>query len=413
MKLISPVLLFVLLAVPLASAEVLPGFRTETLGSVDGFVSSVVTDSKNNIYVTTTDGWIHRLDGGESVRVAPLPTKAGGNGGLLGMALIDDRTAVVHYTTWDGDRVLDDVISRVDLFSGAERVLEVFPCDVNNRANGASSEHHGGNPIVASDGSIFVGIGEYGSRVTAQKPDWHGGKIYRIESDGRTSQYALGLRNPYDLAWDGETQRLVVADNGPNGGDEIHVIDQGANCGWPETFGNAPHMAGAVAPDYVFAQTVAPTGLARMSGANEIVRRGYLLATFVSKAIYYFPDLDTKPVADPVAIVDDFDEFIIDVTQAADGSIYFATANFAGTSSIHRLAVPKRGDCNGDGFADGRDVLAVMAEIGEAPSQRMIDAQNGAHAGSWGCDVTADGLIDSRDLARLTSQFMKKRAVRR
>ena len=413
MKRLRSVLAFFILVAPFAKGEMLPGFRAETLGTAAGFVSSIVADSQNRIYFTTTDGWIHRLEGGESVRVVSLPTAAGGNAGLLGMALLDDRTAVVHYTTWQGSKVLDDVISRVNLLTGAEEVLATFPCDINNRLNGASSEHHGGNPIVTPDGSILVGIGEYGGRVTAQRVDWHGGKIHRIDPSGRASQVAMGLRNPYDLAWDPETQRMVVADNGPKGGDEIHVIASGANCGWPETFGDEPPMPGAVAPDYVFPFTVAPTGIARMSGASPIVRRGYLLATFVARSIFYFHDLNTRPVADPIAIVSEFDDYIIDVTEAPNGEIYFATAAFPASSAIHRLVVPQRGDCNGDGLSDGRDIQALMSELDEAASQPMIRAQDGAHAGSWGCDVTADGLIDARDLEWLTSKLMKKRAVRR
>lgn len=412
MKYLSPVLMLLLCAFPL-SAETLPGFRVEKLGSVNGFVSSVVTDSKSTIYFTTTDGWIHRLDGANTVRVASLPTRAGGNGGLLGMALLDDRTAVVHYTTWEREKVLDDVISLVDLASGNESVLQVFPCDVVNRQNGASSEHHGGNPTVAPDGSIFVGIGEYGGRVAAQKPNWHGGKIFRLDRHGRTTQYALGMRNPYDLVWDPDQERLVVADNGPDGGDEIHVIDQGANCGWPQTYGNEPQMAGAVAPDYVFENTVAPTGLARLGGANPLLHRGFLLAAFVTRAIYYFPDLETRPIADPVAIISEFDDFIIDVTEARDGTIYFAAAMFPGTTTIHRLVPPARGDCNGDGFTDSRDVFALLSELGDGRIQRTIDVQDDAHAGSWGCDVTSDGIVDSRDLDKLASQLMRRRGVRR
>ena len=52
----------------------------------------------------------------------------------------------------------------------------------------------------------------------------------RIERSGRTTQYALGMRNPYDLVWDPQTGQLVVADNGPTRGDEVHVIEAGANC---------------------------------------------------------------------------------------------------------------------------------------------------------------------------------------
>jgi aldose sugar dehydrogenase len=412
MKLLSPVLAVFLFAFGPAQADTLPGFRVETLGTVSGFVSSVVVDSKGNVYFTTTDGWIHRLAGTSSVRVASLPTKAGGNGGLLGMALLDDRTAVVHYTLWSGEKVLDDVISTVDLVTGAERVLEAFACDVKNRENGASSEHHGGNPTVAGDGSIFVGIGEYNGRIASQRPEWNGGKIFRITRDGHATQYALGMRNPYDLAWDPVLQRLVVTDNGPDGGDEIHVIEQGANCGWPETYGSEPQISGTIAPDYVFPDTVAPTGLVRMSGANPLLTRGYLMGAFVTKSLYYFHDLAAQPVADPVPVVEGFDEFVIDVTESSKGEIYFATAAFPGTTSIHRLVVPARGDCNGDGFTDARDVMALMHELDEALSQPMLRVQYGAHAGSWGCDVTADGLIDSRDLQKLMSALMRKRAVR-
>lgn len=412
MKFLSPVFLILALALPV-TADTLKGFRVETLGSVTGFVSSVVVDSKDNVYFTTTDGWIHRLDGNASVRVASLPTKSGGNSGLLGMALLDDRTAVVHYTTWAGEKVLDDVVATVDLVTGAERVLHVFPADIRNRENGSSSEHHGGNPTVADDGSIYVGIGEYGGRVAAQRPDWNGGKIFRLDREGAVTQYALGLRNPYDLAWDPDMGRIVVADNGPDGGDEIHVIEQGSNCGWPDTYGNQAQIAGTVAPDYVFPNTVAPTGLTRLTGANDLLRHGYLVAAFVTKAVYYFPDLDTRPIVDPVAIVEGFDQFIIDVTQSPKGEIYFATAMFPGSTSIHRLTAPARGDCNGDASINYMDFVALTTELGEAPSQHMTRVQNGAHEGSWGCDVTGDGLVDAQDLQKLTSRLLKKRAVRR
>src|SRR6185295_18838409 len=224
-----------------ASAATLPGFRVEPLARAGSFVSSVVTDSNGTIYFTTTDGWIQRVDGSFATKTASLPTHAGGNGGLLGMALVDDRTAVVHYTTWDRDgeqdgdlaKVLDDVVSRVDLMTGAETVVHTFVCDIESRMRGASSEHHGGNPALGPDGSVFVGIGEYGGHVIAQKPEWNGGKVWHIERDGSTTQWALGMRNPYDLAWDPESQRVVVFVNREEGADEINLITEGSNCGWP------------------------------------------------------------------------------------------------------------------------------------------------------------------------------------
>lgn len=390
-----------------ARAGTLPGFRVEKVADVEGFVSSVVTDSQGVVYCTTTDGWIHRIDGTQAVPVAALPTKAGGNGGLLGMALLDDATAVVHYTTWSGEKVLDDVISTVDLATGAERVLKSFACDVEFRERGVSDEHHGGNLNIAPDGSIFVGIGEYGAYAIAQKPEWNGGKIWRLDREGNATQFAKGMRNPYDLAFDPQLQRVVVADNGANGGDELHVIETGVDCGWPIA------GPGTVAPDYVFPHTVAPTGLVRMSGANAMVRRGYLLATFVARSLFYFPNVGSQPIDDPVAIVDDFTDYIIDVTESSSGTIYLATASFLG-SEIQRLHVPPRGDCNGDGLVNTQDILPLVHEIDDGDVHPMITAQDGVYAGSWGCDVNADSVIDARDLDALLRLIpSRRRAIRR
>jgi aldose sugar dehydrogenase len=395
------VLLASLIFAGTAGAATLPGFRVETLARAEGFVSSVVTDSRGTIYFTTTDGWIHRVDGSSATRVASLPTHAGGNGGLLGMALLDDDTAAVHYTTWNDDsgdfaKVLDDVVSRVDLRDGAETVLHTFVCDITNREHGASSEHHGGNLTVAPDGSIFVGIGEYGAFIIAQKPQWNAGKIWRIDPDGNATQWARGMRNPYDLAWDPERGRVVVADNGADGGDEIHVVSQGDNCGWPYTYGNQPPVVGAVAPVYVFPRTVAPTGMQRLSEGNPMLRDGYLVGAFVTRALYFFP----SDFAEAIPIVEGFDEYVIDVTEGANGEIIFATATF-GMSSIHRLQVPSGGDCNGDGFTDSRDVLPLTHELEDGDPHERVRAQEGEYLGSWGCDANVDGLIDGRDVEAL------------
>jgi len=400
------------------SAATLPGFTVETVLRAPDFVSSLATDSQGTLYFTTTNGWIHRADGAaaplQATRIASVATHAEGNGGLLGMALLDDHTAAVHYTTFAGgpasDLVLDDVVSQIDLATGAETVLRSFACDIEFRERGASSEHHGGNLTVAADGSIFVGIGDYNSHIIAQKPEWNAGKIWRVTQDGQATQWALGVRNPFDLAWDPELGRIVLSDNGPTDGDEINIVDIGANLGWPKTFGHEAPLDGAIAPSYVFPRTVAPTGLARLDGANPLIPHGYLVGAFVTRAIYYFP----TPSTAPVAILEGFSEPVIDVIQAANGDIYFATAGAGGTA-IHRLHVPLRGDCNGDGFTDSRDVLPLLRELadGDGAGHAAIRAQEGDNAGSWACDANQDGVIDLTDLQTLgTLLGARRRAVR-
>src|SRR5260370_32694137 len=79
-------------------AAVLPGFRIQAVGATAGFGDSIAIDSHGTIYYTTTNGNLFRFAGGQSTLVAHVTTVAIGNSGLLGMALIDHGTAVVHYT---------------------------------------------------------------------------------------------------------------------------------------------------------------------------------------------------------------------------------------------------------------------------------------------------------------------------
>src|SRR5258705_140415 len=141
-----------------ARAAVLPGFAVKFLGAPSGFPPSIAVDSKGTIYYPTTKGDIFRFAGGQSTFVARVDTVADGDSGLLGIALRDDHTAAVHYTT---PMITADVVSLIDLDTGAETILHVFVCDPDVPERGVPAEHHGGNPTRGSDGSVFVGIGDF------------------------------------------------------------------------------------------------------------------------------------------------------------------------------------------------------------------------------------------------------------
>ncbi len=373
-------------------AIALPGYRTEPLGATAGFVSSLAVDSRGTLYYTTTAGTLFRFDAGLSTPIASVETTPNGNSGLLGMALIDDRTAVVHYTT---PLQTHDVIARIDLTTGEETILHRFPCDIEVPERGSSSEHHGGNPHVAADGTIWVGIGDYGSSKLAALQQWNGGKIFRITPDGKAKQFAIGLRNPFDLFWDARNQRLVIADNGPLAGDEIHIVEENANLGWPITWGLEQQTPDTSKPDYVFSTTIAPTGM------TQLREGGFLLGSYVTRAIYFFPDIDTLPLREPVAVIERETSSIIDVVQSATGDVFFATGN-----AIYRLIRPERGDCNGDGSTDIADIGALAKELADGENQLKTAVHKGNFPGAHGCDCNGDGLItqaDTNELVRMLS----------
>jgi glucose/arabinose dehydrogenase len=329
----SALTLFLFLTASTAFASAVPGVRPELLGGTAGFASSIAVDSRGNIYYTTTAGSLFRFDvpTKQSLPIAQVDTVALGDSGLLGMALLDDNTAVVHYTT-PGQTY--DVISKIDLTTGAETELRRFVADITFPGRGTSGEHHGGNPSVAADGSVFVAIGDYGGGLIASMPEWNAGKVWRIYPDGRAEQFARGVRNPFDMAFDVTRQRLFLPDNGAAVDDELNVISSGANCGWPFTAGKGPAVDGDASPLYVFPRIVAPTGVVHLSGRNRMFRSGYLIGAFVSKAIYWIPDIDMRPLPDPIPLIQGETSFVIDVAEGGDGEIYFTTG-----SGIYHLAI--------------------------------------------------------------------------
>jgi hypothetical protein len=395
-------LLLIFLLASSAEASTLPGFHVQLVQGVSGFITALAVDSHGTLYYSLKSGDIVRAGLVPAV-VAHLPTVGDGNSGLIGLALRDDHTAIVHYTT---PRQTYDVVSAVDLTTGAETEIHRFACDKEVPERGASTEHHGGNLTVAPDGSIFLAIGDYGVGIVATELDWNGGKVWRILPDGTAVQFAHGFRNPFDVAWDAAAERVILTDNGDVVDDEINVVAAGDDCGWPNTAGNSPSVAGLRAPVYVFPTVVAPTGLAALSGRNAILHRGYVLGSFVAKALYYVPDVFAHPVPDPVAVIQGETDPIIDVVEASNGDVYFATG-FA----IYKLVVPIRGDCNGDGSVNSADITALGKLLVDGP-RPMTAAQNSPVAGSWGCDANGDGLIDGRDLT-LATALVRGRAVRR
>ncbi|MFW6236581.1 MAG: PQQ-dependent sugar dehydrogenase, partial [Desulfovibrionales bacterium] len=112
-----------------------------------------------------------------------------------------------------------------------------------------SGSNHFGNRIEFSpDGEfLFLGLGERFKFDPAQDLSNHLGTVIRISPDGSVPDdnpfvgrenakdeiWSYGHRNIEAMAFQPATGALWVGEMGPEGGDELNLIEKGANYGWP------------------------------------------------------------------------------------------------------------------------------------------------------------------------------------
>lgn len=92
--------------------------------------------------------------------------------------------------------------------------------------------HHGGRLEIGPDELLYVTIGDAGNPSNAQDPTSQNGKILQMKDDGTFEIFSMGHRNPQGLTWYGDGT-LYEAEHGQSANDEINLIEQGKNYGYP------------------------------------------------------------------------------------------------------------------------------------------------------------------------------------
>ena len=99
----------------------------------------------------------------------------------------------------------------------------------------------GGRMVSFNDNYILLTNGDYRSRHLAQDKKSLNGKIIKINTDNSDYKIiSMGHRNPQGLYFDKENNFIIETEHGPQGGDEINLIevskvskDKILNYGWP------------------------------------------------------------------------------------------------------------------------------------------------------------------------------------
>ena len=213
----------------------------------------------NSMLITDRDGdFYHRHLNGKMVKITATPqVYSRGQGGLLDVLLHPDCEKNNFIYLSYSKSVFEDTreksttaMCRAELRNDTLfNVKEIFIA----KPYFETQHHYGSRMVFDENGYLFISVGERGKEnINPQDLSSDCGKVHRLKDDGSipednpfvkvnsasASVYTYGHRNPQGMAINPETKTIWVNEHGPKGGDEINLLRQGANFGWPiTTFG--------------------------------------------------------------------------------------------------------------------------------------------------------------------------------
>lgn len=386
------------------------------------------------LFVVEQSGRIRIIDDG-AVAATPFlditarVDDAGNEQGLLGLAFHPDYPDNGYfYVNYTYDPPSGPDRTRISRFSvggtpdvadpASELVLMEFAQPFDN--------HNGGDIHFGPDGYLYIASGDGGSggdpQDNAQNPNSPLGKLLRIDVDtgagsgapdcslapganygvppdnayadgdggaGCDEVFALGLRNPWRMAFDAQTGDLWIADVGQNAREEVDFVPAGTaaglNFGWRCLEGNAVYndagCDGAYFPPLIDTQHGAGNcsitgGRVYRGGAEPTLAGRYFFSDFCNTAIRTITFDDGEPVvedaipagavAQPVTFGEDvFGELYV---ASLTGEIYRIRG--AGDTAVSRIAT-LGAQCL-DALSGTTGAIATMPCRGDRASQRWI-----------------------------------------
>jgi glucose/arabinose dehydrogenase len=321
----------------------------------------LVTEREGRLRVVV-DGKL-RMD---MVEGLPENIFASGQGGLLDLALhpkfSENRLVYLTFSTGSG-RANHTALARGKLSDDLKRLTDtkvIFRVGQKKRGG----QHFGSRLLWCKDGTLLMSIGDGGNppikldgrliRLNAQDLSKHLGKVLRMDEDGKpvgdnpyasdgdpdTDAYVwtYGHRNIQGLARHPDTGEVWATEHGARGGDELNLLQKGANYGWPratysrEYFGprisDTTTMKGALHPKVVWTPCIAPSGLTFYTGTDFPDWEGDLLAGgLVKRQIRRIHFQDGKIVGQTTL---QFEDRIRWVEIGPDGGLYVLTDEIDG-----------------------------------------------------------------------------------
>ena len=325
-------------------------FQIENMAQFDEpWAMSTLPDGK--ILITERKGKLRIFDPNTKLlqRVSGIPTVAyGGQGGLGDVAVHPDfahnRIIYLSYAE-QGQAGNGAVVVRAELDLSQRKKPQLRKIQrIWEQVPKVSGEGHYAHRIVIDEqGKLWISSGERQQFDPAQDMKSNLGKIVHLNADGSPSQdnpfyaqggvaaqiWSLGHRNPLGLAFDHKKQ-LWVVEMGPQGGDELNLVQKGANYGYPYV-SNGDHYDGKPIPDHVtrpefkapeihWTPVISPSSLMIYQADRLPLWKNKALISGLSSKAIIVVDLESQPVQEVQRI--DMKNRIRAVEQAKDGSVW-------------------------------------------------------------------------------------------
>ena len=244
---------------------------------------------------------------------------------------------------------------------------DLFVADNCNTGN----PHFGGKLAFGRDGLLFMSVGERGDRDRAQNTNIHGGKILRLKEDGTAAPdnpfagkpgykpeiLSYGHRNPQGLAFQPGTDVLWDNEHGPQGGDELNIVQAGKNYGWPvasygrEYAPNGVKVSPTTSKDSIeepvlfWAPSIGISGLIFYTGDKFPQWKGNMFMGGMSGLALWRVGFNEKGgLMGREALLTELRQRIREVRQGPDGNIYLAVdAAQAGILRVEPLPASSTG----------------------------------------------------------------------
>jgi glucose/arabinose dehydrogenase len=290
---------------------------------------------------------------------------ARGQGGLLDVALHPDfETNRLVYLTYakpvDGNSTTAVVRGRLEGMALVD-VEDIFIANTRGRG------HYGSRLAFDSDGYLFVTVGDRQANPNedqtnhpAQDRSNHHGTVNRLNDDGsipadnpfvgqdgmEPSIWSYGHRNPQGMAFDPATGHLWINEHGPQGGDELNLVQPGLNYGWPvigygvnyggNVLHEGTHQTGMEQPVHYWVPSIATSGMLVYSGSTFPSWQGNLFVGGLNGEQVARLTLDGTEVVAEETLYRGHGR-IRDIRQGPDGALYLGIDTSADKASIVRL----------------------------------------------------------------------------